>query len=119
MDLTLLLQAGGAPQGPLGGSGFMIMMLGMIAIMYFFMIRPQQKKAKEAKKFQESINMSEKVVTTSGIHGRVVRTNEDGTVVVEIGRGVEITVERAAISMELTLALQKRTAAKSPVENKA
>ncbi|MBX9448559.1 MAG: preprotein translocase subunit YajC [Taibaiella sp.] len=45
----------------------------MIVIMYFFMIRPQQKKAKDAKKFQESINTSEKVVTTSGIHGRVVR----------------------------------------------
>lgn len=118
MDLTLLLQADGAAQGPLGGSGFMIMMLGMIAIMYFFMIRPQQKKAKEAKKFQDSINQSEKVVTTSGIHGRIVRTNDDGTVAIEIGRGVEITVERAAISMELTQALHKRTAASGPVEKK-
>lgn len=105
---SLFLQA----QGPMGGSGFLIMMVGMIVIMYFFMIRPQQKKAKEAKKFQESINTSEKVVTTSGIHGRVVRSNEDGTVVIEIGRGVEITIERAAISMEMTQAAQKKAAAK-------
>lgn len=105
---SLFLQA----QGPMGGSGFLIMMVGMIVIMYFFMIRPQQKKAKEAKKFQESINTSEKVVTTSGIHGRVVRTNEDGTIVIEIGRGVEVTIERAAISMELTQAAQKKAAAK-------
>lgn len=105
---SLILQA----QGPMGGSGFLIMMVGMIVIMYFFMIRPQQKKAKEAKKFQESINTSEKVVTTSGIHGRVVRSNEDGTVVIEIGRGVEVTIERAAISMEMTQAAQKKAAAK-------
>lgn len=117
MELTTLLQAAG---GPMGGNAMLFMMIGMIVIMYFFMIRPQQKKAKEAKKFQDSINMSEKVVTTSGIHGRVVRTNADGTVVIEIGRNVEITIERAAISMELTQANQKRTAASSPsTETKA
>lgn len=102
---NLFLQA----QAPGGGSAFLIMMIGMIAIMYFFMIRPQQKKMKEAKKFQESINTSEKIVTTSGIHGRVIRTNDDGTVVIEVGRGVEMTIERSAISMEATLAVRKRS----------
>lgn len=95
---------------PQGGSSFMfpLLMLGMIAVMYLFMIRPQQKKAKEAQKFASSINTGEKIVTTSGMHGRVVRTNEDNTVVIEIGRNVEITIERQAISMELTQAFHKR-----------
>jgi len=97
-------------QAQQGGSSFMfpILMLGMIAVMYIFMIRPQQKKAKEAQKFANSINTGEKIVTTSGLHGRVVRTNEDNTVVIEIGRNVEITIERQAISMELTQAYHKR-----------
>lgn len=113
MDFSVLLQAAPAQSG--GSDMMLYMMIGMIVIMYFFMIRPQQKKAKVAKKFQESIAMSEKVVTTSGIHGRIVRINPDGTLVIEIGRNVEITIERAAISMELTTALQKRTEGTSPV----
>ena len=102
---NLMLQAA-AP----GGSGMMfpIMMVGMILIMYFFMIRPQQKKAKEAKKFADNIQQSEKIVTTSGLHGRIIRFNDDGTVVIEIARNIEITIERQAISMELTQALHKR-----------
>lgn len=107
MNSSLLLQAAG--QAPQGNYTFLIMMVGMIVVMYFFMIRPQQKKAKEAKKFADSIQTGEKIVTTSGIHGRIIRTNADGTVVIEIGRNVEITIERAAISMEMTQANNKRT----------
>lgn len=107
MNSSLLLQAAG--QAPAQGNfTFLIMMVGMIVVMYFFMIRPQQKKAKEAKKFADSIQTGEKVVTTSGIHGRIVRTNADGTVAIEIGRNVEVTIERAAISMEMTQAASKR-----------
>lgn len=99
------------------GSSFMfpLLMLGMIVVMYIFMIRPQQKKAKQAQKFASSINTGEKIVTTSGMHGRVVRTNEDNTVVIEIGRNVEITIERQAISMELTQAFHKRAGISTPV----
>lgn len=100
---NVLLQAQGVSD-----SMFPLLMIGMIVVMYFFMIRPQQKKAKEAQKFASSIQTGEKIVTTSGLHGRVVRTNEDNTVVLEIGRNVEITIERQAISMELTQAFHKR-----------
>lgn len=97
-------------QAPSAGGGAMmpIMMIGMIVVMYFFMIRPQQKKAKEQKKFAESMNTGEKIVTTSGIHGRIVRANEDGTLVIEIDRNTNLTIERQAISMEMTQAFQKR-----------
>lgn len=97
-----------APQGGAGGMMFPILMIGMIVVMYFFMIRPQQKKAKEAKAFANQIKMGDKIVTTSGIHGRIVKENGDGTVGIEIGRNTEITIERQAISMEMTQAMMKK-----------
>lgn len=95
-------------QAPGGGAMMPIMLVGMIVVMYFFMIRPQQKRAKEQKKFAESMTTGEKIITTSGIHGRIVRTNEDGTIAIEIDRNTTITVERASISMEMTMAFQKK-----------
>jgi preprotein translocase subunit YajC len=101
----LLLQAqGGNPMFS------MLLMVGMIAVMYFFMIRPQAKRAKEQKKFGESIGSGEQVVTTSGIHGRITRVNDDGTLQLEISRGVFITIERSAVSMEMTNAARKKAA---------
>lgn len=103
--LNVLLQAG-APG--FGGQGIFLM-VGMIVVMYFFMIRPQAKRAKEQKKFSESMNTGDKIVTTAGIHGIITRTNEDGSVQVEISRGTFMTIERSAISMEMTAAYRKRT----------
>lgn len=101
---AILLQA-----QPGGGMMMPIMLVGMIAVMYFFMIRPQQKRAKEQKKFAESMNTGDKIVTSSGIHGRIVRVNDDATIVIEIDRNTNITLERQAISMEMTIAYQKRS----------
>ena len=107
---SIMLQA----QGP---NNYMmpLMLVGMIVVMYFFMIRPQQKRAKEQKKFAESMNTGDKIITTSGIHGRIVRTNEDGTIVIEVDRNTNLTVERQAISMEMTVAFQKKTGMASSV----
>lgn len=102
--LTVLLQ--GAPTG-FGGVQIFIM-VGMVVVMYFFMIRPQAKRAKEQKKFAESIAANEKVITTAGIHGTINRVNDDGTLQLEIGRGMFITIERSAVSMELTAAARKK-----------
>ena len=84
-------------------------MVGMVAVMYFFMIRPQAKRAKEQKKFGETIGSGEQIVTTSGIHGRISQVNDDGTLKLEIARGVFITVERSAVSMEMTNAARKKS----------
>lgn len=99
----MMLQAGGNP------SFTLVLMVGMMVVMYFFMIRPQAKRAKEQKKFGESIGSGEQVVTSAGIHGRINRVNEDGTVQLEIARGTFITIERSAISMEMTAAFRKKT----------
>ncbi len=107
----LMLQA--APAG--GGLGPVFIMVGMFVVMYFFMIRPQQKRAKEQKKFADSMNVGEQVVTTAGIHGRINRANEDGTLQLEIYRGSFMTVERSAVSMEMTVAYRKKTDAANGV----
>lgn len=99
---TLLLQAGPSPMPSL------FIMVGMIVVMYFFMIRPQAKRAKEQKKFAESISSGEKIITSAGIHGTINRVNEDGTLQLEVGRGMFMTIERSAVSMELTNAYRKK-----------
>lgn len=92
----LFLQMGGA------GMSNLIMIGGMFVIVYFFMIRPQIAKQKKEKKFQQEIKRGSKVVTTSGIHGKIVEINEsDNTVMIETNAG-KIRFERSAISMELS-----------------
>ncbi|MEO6833589.1 MAG: preprotein translocase subunit YajC [Chitinophagaceae bacterium] len=103
MMIQLLQASGGSPMMSV------LLMVGMIGVMYFFMIRPQQKRAKEQKAFSASISANEQVVTSSGIHGRINRVNDDGTLQLEISRGVFITMERSAVSMEMTMAQRKRS----------
>ena len=74
----------------------------MFAVIYFFMIRPQVKKSKIEKKFQNDINKGDRVVTTSGIHGKIADLT-DTACVIETGAG-KIKFERSAISQELTAA---------------
>jgi preprotein translocase subunit YajC len=104
----IFLQAAGPQQG---GIMPIVLMVGMFVVMYFFMIRPQNKRAKEQKKFADGLIPGEQiVVTTAGIHGRISRANEDGTIQLEVSRGVFMTIERSAISMEMTEAARKKAA---------
>jgi preprotein translocase subunit YajC len=98
-------------QGQPSAMPSLFIMVGMIVVMYFFMIRPQAKRAKEQKKFADSIAAGEKVVTTAGIHGTISRVNEDGTLKLEIAHGTFVTIERSAVSMEMTAAHKKKTEA--------
>ena len=87
-------------QAAAGGSSmsFLIMMVAIFAIMWFFMIRPQQKKQKEIRKFQNALAEGTKVVTGGGVYGTVKRVNlEANTVDVEIARGVGITVAKGYV----------------------
>src|SRR5688572_228531 len=103
--LVIFLQAGSSavPQ--------MLLLGGMIVVFWLFMIRPQAKKAKMAKQFQENLNKGDKIVTIAGIHGKVDRMNEDGTIKMETNPGSYLTIERSAISMEWTNQLNKAAAA--------
>jgi preprotein translocase subunit YajC len=79
-----------------GGWSFFLFMGGMFVIMYFFMIRPQMKRQKEAKKFQEALQVGDKVMTLGGIHGKIVEVGETD-VVMAIDQG-RIRIEKAGIS---------------------
>src|SRR5258705_3362317 len=82
---------------------FPLMMVLMFGILYFFMIRPQQKKAKDQKKFAEEIKKGDYVVTIGGLHGRIAEV-EDDTIIVEVERGARIRFSKSAVSIESTKA---------------
>ena len=79
--------------------------LFMFVVIYFFMIRPQQKKAKQEKEFEADLKAGDKIITKSGMHGKIAELAET-TVVIETMAG-KLKMERSAISMEMTAALKK------------
>ena len=91
--LTVLLQAPAA--GP-DGSLMWIMLIAMFVIMYFFMIRPQNKKQKEIANFRKNLEVGQSVITAGGIYGKI-KELEDNAVIVEIASGVKIKVDRNSI----------------------
>jgi preprotein translocase subunit YajC len=95
---AILLQVGGGNPW----SSF-IFFGAIILVFYFFMIRPQQKKAKDAKKFVEEIKRGDYVVTIGGAHGHVAEL-EGETFILEVEKGGRIRFNKSAISMEATKA---------------
>lgn len=88
----------------MGGEGMTsILFFGlMFVVMYFFMIRPQMQRQKKEKKFQENLARGTRVVTTSGIHGRVADIQGD-IILLDTGAG-KLRIERSGISQELSVA---------------
>lgn len=95
---------GGSGQSAMGP---FILILPMILVFWLFIIRPQAKRAKNQKKFIEELQKGDKIVTIAGIHGTINKINDDGTLQVEISPGSYIKMERSAISLEMTSALNK------------
>lgn len=92
-----------------GGTVQLIMMGAIILVFWLFMIRPQAKKAKEQKKFIDNLQKGDKIVTIAGIHGVVNKINEDGTLQLEVTPGSYLKIEKSALSMEWTAAINKAT----------
>jgi len=78
----------------------------MFVVIYFFMIRPQQKRAKQEKEFESALKVGDKIITKSGLHGKVAEVAET-TVVIETMAG-KLKMERSAISMEMSASLNKK-----------
>ena len=93
MLTTILLQATTTEGAQGAGWMNMVMLLLIFVIFYFFMIRPQTKRQKEIKKFQDSLENGKTVITQGGIYGRV-REVKDNYVLVEIADGVKIRVNK-------------------------
>ena len=85
-------------QGTPDLGGMIIMLVPMFAIMYFFMIRPQQKKQKEAQNFRNSLTVGQEVITIGGIYGVVRNVDMDGVVTLEVASGVKIRVHKDGIN---------------------
>lgn len=82
---------------------FIVMMVAIFAIMWFFMIRPQQKKQKEIKKFQNSLQEGTKVVTGGGVYGTVRKIDLEKNIIdVEVARGVVIRVDKNYVFADAT-----------------
>jgi preprotein translocase subunit YajC len=91
--LYILLQAQG------GNMTFLLTMGAVFIVMYFFMVRPQQKKAKDAKKFIDEMKKGDAVVTIGGMHGKIFELDEL-TVVLEVDRGTKLKFDRSSISLD-------------------
>lgn len=106
MILSILLQA---PSG--GGLGSFLPLLLIIVVMYFFFFRPQIKKQKEEKKFQQEIGKGMRVVTNSGIHGKILSV-EDNIVILE-SENSRLKVEKSSISKQLSEVYNPKADSKS------
>jgi preprotein translocase subunit YajC len=102
---TILLQT---PQAG-SGMGYMqiIPLLLIVVVFYFFFIRPQMKRSKEQKKFRESLQKGQKVITIGGIHGKIVEI-QDTTVTIEVEGQVRLRVEKSAIAIDNTQTIENK-----------
>jgi len=88
-----------APQGEGDSSTFIIMMVLMVAVFYFFMIRPQMKKSKDQKNFRESLKKGDKIITIGGIHGKVLEV-KDNTMIIETEGQGRLKIEKSAANAD-------------------
>lgn len=95
-----------------GGSVQLLMMGAIMLVFWLFMIRPQAKKAKMQKTFINDLKKGDKIVTIAGIHGTVYKVNDDNTTLqLEVNPGSYIKIEKSAISLEWSQALNKAATA--------
>jgi len=105
MNQLLILMA---PQGGQGG-GIMsfLPLIAIVVVFYFFMIRPQMKKAKEQKKYIEALKKGDKILTIGGIYGKIVEVREDATIIMEVEDGTKMKISKNAVSNDSTSTLSQ------------
>ena len=106
--LNVLLMA---PQGQgTGGQSSWMSFLPLILIVvvfYLFFIRPQMKKSKDQKKFRESLQKGQKIITIGGIHGKIVEI-QDTTVTIEVEDQVRFRVEKSAVALDSSQTIENK-----------
>lgn len=101
---TILLNA---QQGGDNGMMSILMIVVLILVFYFFMIRPQNKKQKEIKKFREGLQKGDKVITAGGIFGTIKEVKETH-IVLEIAEGVKISIDKGSVYPSMDAAQQTK-----------
>ena len=99
------MQGEGGQPSPWGQLPFLIL---IIAIFYFFMIRPQMKKAKEQKKYIEALKKGDKILTIGGIYGKIADIKEDGSIIMEVEDGSKMKISKNAVSQDATSTLNQQ-----------
>jgi len=104
--LNVLLAMGNPEQGKSDWTG-MLPLLAIVVVFYFFMIRPQMKKQKEAKKFREALKTGDEVVTAGGIYGKISDV-KDNYVYLDVDKGVRLKVDKSTIIQDVSQAIGQK-----------
>jgi len=99
MKTLVFLQGGETAAG--GSMNFLFFMALIFVVMWFFMIRPQQKRQKELRRFRESLQKGDKVVTSGGIYGTIVEIKET-YILVEVDQNVRLRFDKSCILKDMT-----------------
>lgn len=106
MNQLLILMSAPA-QGGQGGIMSFLPLIAIVVVFYFFMIRPQMKKAKEQKKYIEALKKGDKILTIGGIYGKIVEVREDATIIMEVEDGTKMKISKNAVSNDATSTLNQ------------
>ncbi len=108
MNQLLILMA---PQQGQSGGGIMsfLPLIAIVVVFYFFMIRPQMKKAKDQKKYIEALKKGDKILTIGGIYGKIVEVNDDATIIMEVEDGTKMKISKNAVSHDASLNLNQNS----------
>lgn len=98
MNLVPILAQAAPAAGPIDLFGMIFPMLGILGVFYFFMMRPQQQKAKEHQKMLSQVSRGDTVVTHGGLIGKVTKVVDDKELMVEIGPNVQVRVLRQGLA---------------------
>jgi len=82
-------------------------LVAIVVVFYFFMIRPQMKKAKEQKKYIESLKKGDKILTIGGIYGKIVEVREDGSLIMEVEDGTKMRISKNAVSNDASATINQ------------
>ncbi len=105
--LSILLMTPQGQGGQQNGWYSFLPLLLIIVVFYFFFIRPQMKRSKDQKKFKESLQKGQKIITIGGIHGRIVEIQET-TVTIEVENSVRLRIEKTAVAMDNTQTIEAK-----------
>ena len=104
LSVILMMGGQGGEGSPVTSIVFLVLIFG---VFWLFMIRPQMKKQKDQQKFREAIGKGDKIITIGGVHGKIIEV-QDTTFIIEVEGNNRLKIEKSAVSMESSQALQKK-----------
>ena len=104
----LLIMMAPAANGQGGGIMSFLPLIAIVVVFYFFMIRPQMKKAKEQKKYIESLKKGDTLLTIGGIYGKIAEVREDESMIIEVEDGSKMRISKNAVSNDASVGLNQK-----------